>query len=142
MAIDAACFAPGIAYGEDEMREFLALPSAATFVAEELLPAKDSRILAFLISDKFRSRHTNARTGRIITIDVHPQAQHRGLGSQLLTAAEEDMKRAGCAQVVLEVAVDNATALSFYKKHGYMVQRTLPRYYLDSIDGLQMGKPL
>jgi len=38
--------------------------------------------------------------------------------------------------------VDNDLALNFYKKHGYTVLKVLPRYYLDSIDGLLMGKRL
>ena len=42
----------------------------------------------------------------------------------------------------LEVAVDNESALKFYKKHGYSVLNVLPQYYLDSIDGLLMGKKL
>ena len=44
--------------------------------------------------------------------------------------------------VSLEVAVDNAKAMKFYKKHGYSVLKVLPRYYLNSIDGLLMGKKL
>jgi ribosomal-protein-alanine N-acetyltransferase len=80
--------------------------------------------------------------GRIITIDVTPPAQHTGLGSLLLTSAETELRQAGCDYVSLEVAVDNDSALRFYKKHGYSVLKVLPRYYLDSIDGLLMGKKL
>ena len=80
--------------------------------------------------------------GRIITIDVAPPAQHSGLGTLRLTSADAELKAAGCDYVSLEVAVDNAPALAFYKKQGYSVLKTLPRYYLDSIDGLLMGKKL
>jgi ribosomal protein S18 acetylase RimI-like enzyme len=52
------------------------------------------------------------------------------------------LKRAECDYVSLEVAVDNAKAMKFYKKHGYSVLKVLPRYYLNSIDGLLMGKKL
>ena len=59
--------------------------------------------------------------------------RHRALGAGL---------RSSRLFVSLEVAVDNEPALSFYKKHGYSVLKVLPRYYLDSIDGLLMGKRL
>ena len=52
------------------------------------------------------------------------------------------MKRAECDYVSLEVAVDNEKAMRFYKKHGYSVLKVLPRYYLNSVDGLLMGKRL
>jgi ribosomal-protein-alanine N-acetyltransferase len=80
--------------------------------------------------------------GRIITIDVAPAIQHSGLGTLLMSTAEAALQKAGCDYVSLEVAVDNESALKFYKKHGYSVLKILPRYYLDSIDGLQMGKKL
>jgi ribosomal protein S18 acetylase RimI-like enzyme len=32
--------------------------------------------------------------------------------------------------------------LAFYKSLGYSVLKTIPRYYLNSIDALQMGKRL
>ena len=80
--------------------------------------------------------------GRIITIDVVPEGQHSGLGTLLLTSAERELKQAGCDHVVLEVAVDNEPALCFYKKHGYSVLKVLPNYYMDSVDGLMMGKRL
>jgi ribosomal protein S18 acetylase RimI-like enzyme len=41
---------------------------------------------------------------------------------------------------MLEVAVDNRAGLSFYKKHGFSVVRTLRRYYPGGLDGLLMGK--
>ena len=65
-----------------------------------------------------------------------------GLGTLLMSSAEAELKQAGCDYVSLEVAVDNEPALRFYKKHGYSVLKVLPRYYLDSIDGLLMGKKL
>jgi ribosomal-protein-alanine N-acetyltransferase len=138
MEIDHLCFVEGIAYPEDEMRYFLRLPSARTFVA-----ADDSgRIMGFIIADAFRPRRFAALLGRIITIDVDPSIQQSGLGQLLLKHAETYLKEAGCKEVILEVAVDNARALRFYKKSGYSVRKSLPRYYMDSLDGLLMGKKL
>jgi [ribosomal protein S18]-alanine N-acetyltransferase len=98
--------------------------------------------MGFIIADRFRPRRASRSMGKIITIDVAPEAQHSGLGTLLMSAAEGELKSAGCDYVSLEVAVDNEPALKFYKKHGYSVLKVLPRYYLDSIDGLLMGKRL
>jgi [ribosomal protein S18]-alanine N-acetyltransferase len=137
MEIDHACFVEGIAYPEEEMRYFLQRRSAITLVATNA-----DKIQGFVIADRFRSRRAAHCMGRIITIDVAPEAQKSGVGSLLLTSVEQELKRAECDFVSLEVAVDNAKAMRFYKKHGYSVLKVLPRYYLNSVDGLLMGKKL
>jgi ribosomal-protein-alanine N-acetyltransferase len=137
MEIDEACFVEGIAYPEDEMRYFLERRSAITLIAEDR-----GRIQGFVIADRFRSRRGAHSMGRIITIDVAPEAQESGIGNLLLTSVEQELKRVECDYVSLEVAVDNPKAMRFYKKHGYSVLKVLPRYYLESVDGLLMGKKL
>ncbi len=137
LEIDQLCFVSGISYTEEELAFFLRRSSAITLVAEDA-----GNIAGFIIADRLRSRRADVLIGHIITIDVLPDARRSGLGSRLLLAAEQALKRAGCENVSLEVAVDNAAALSFYKKHGYTVLKVLPRYYLDSVDGLLMGKKL
>jgi [ribosomal protein S18]-alanine N-acetyltransferase len=137
LEIDQSCFVEGIAYSEEELRYFLAMPTAISLVGVE-----GEKILGFVIADRFRSRKASRSVGKIITIDVVSEAQHGGVGSLLMKAAEAGLKENGCDYVSLEVAVDNQQALRFYKKHGYSVLKVLPRYYLDSMDGLLMGKKL
>jgi ribosomal protein S18 acetylase RimI-like enzyme len=137
LEIDQACFVEGIAYAKAEMSYFLGMPKAISLVG-----LQDKTIMGFLIADQFRPRRASRSIGKIITIDVAPAVQHSGLGTLLLSSAEGELKSAGCDYVSLEVAVDNDPALRFYKKHGYTVLKILPRYYLDSIDGLLMGKKL
>ncbi len=137
LEIDQSCFIEGIAYSEQELRYFLAMPTAISLVG-----ADDENILGFIIADRFRPRRASRSVGKIITIDVAPEAQHIGLGTLLMNSAEQELKQAGCDYVSLEVAVDNDPALKFYKKHDYSVLKVLPRYYMDSIDGLLMGKRL
>lgn len=141
LEIDHACFVAGIAYSEDELSYFLSMPSAIALVGVDA-GARATVIEGFIVADCFRQPRTSRPMGRIITIDVAPQAQHSGLGTLLLKKAETSLSEAGSDSVLLEVAVDNDPALRFYKKHGYSVLKTLPRYYLDSIDGLLMGKKL
>ena len=137
LEIDQSCFIEGIAYSAMELRYFLAMPTAISLVGVD-----DGAALGFIIADRFRPRRASRSVGKIITIDVAPEAQHIGLGTLLMNSAEHELKQAGCDYVSLEVAVDNDPALNFYKKHGYSVLKVLPRYYLDSIDGLLLGKRL
>ena len=137
LEIDRSCFAEGIAYSAEEMKEFLRLPSAIRLVGE-----REGKIEGFIIAHRFRHRHSKEWIGRIITIDVLKPARRSGLGSRLMKAAEQALKRAGCSYVSLETAVDNIGALRFYDKHGYSRLRVLPCYYLNSIDGILMGKKL
>jgi len=145
MEIDTACFAEGIAYSAEEMRYFLRQPSSIKLVGKTKDGDKNDNELAiqgFIIADHFRPRRSQQRMGRIITIDVLPEARRSGLGSLLLNASEAELKNLGCGHVSLETAVDNLAAMRFYKKHGYTGLQILPRYYLNSIDALLMGKKL
>jgi len=140
LEIDRACFIQGIAYSEEELRYFLSMPAAINLVAVD--SADPQTIAGFIIADHFRQRRATRTMGRVITIDVVPERQKHGVGALLLTSAEKQLREAGCEYVSLETAVNNDAALRFYKKHGYSVLRALPRYYLNSIDGLLMGKKL
>ena len=129
--MDQECFPPGISYSKQELRSFMRLRGSFTLVAAD---AKEE-LQGFIVV------HCGA-TGHVVTIDVGPQARRSGVGSLLLRTAEERMRAAGCRAVGLETAVDNVTALSFYKRHGYDVIRTWPRYYSNGVDALVLKKDL
>ncbi len=80
--------------------------------------------------------------GHIITIDVIASARRFGVGSLLLGTAEDRLRAAGCRSIELETAVDNSSALAFYKRHGYSVIKTFPRYYSNGVDALVLQKDL
>ena len=128
--LDQLCFTTGIAYSRAALKQFLSLKSAAAIVAIE-----GKEVAGFVIAQK-----TREGAGHIITLDVHPRSRRAKLGSTLLEAAEKRMAALGAKAMLLEVAVDNTPAITFYNRHGYSVLRSLPRYYLDSLDGLLMGK--
>jgi len=44
--------------------------------------------------------------------------------------------------VILETAVNNRVALSFYRAHEYHIVKTIPRYYSDGLDALVLRKDL
>jgi ribosomal protein S18 acetylase RimI-like enzyme len=77
-----------------------------------------------------------------VTIDVNPRFRREGVGSLMMRAAEHRLQSEGCHSIFLETAVDNETAISFYKGLGYAVLRTLPGYYMGELDAFLMGKSL
>ena len=97
--------------------------------------ASNGEILGFIVA------HPGNR-GHIITIDVVATTRRSGAGSALLRAAEERLQAAGSPEIWLETAVDNVSALSFYKRHGYSVVKTIPRYYSNGVDALVLSKKL
>ena len=158
--IDQTCFPPGISYSRAELRLYMRRRAAFTVVAAgvggvgtagsasagsasiknekhspSLLP--DSGIVGFLVAEA----GSRAR-GHIITIDVIAAARRFGVGSLLLRAAEDRLIVTGCRAVELETAVDNASALAFYKRHGFNVTRTFPRYYSNGMDAWVLEKNL
>jgi [ribosomal protein S18]-alanine N-acetyltransferase len=151
--IDQQCFAPGISYSRLELATYLRRPGAFG-IAAELSAAK--RLVAPKTSSADKPQATAPHSivgfivaeagsrgaGHIITIDVLPQARKAGVGSQLLLSAEERLLRAGCNSVILETAVDNRTALAFYRTHEYSAMKTIPRYYSDGVDALVLKKDL
>jgi ribosomal-protein-alanine N-acetyltransferase len=78
----------------------------------------------------------------VISIDVLPSSRRLGIGSSLLKMAEQRLIEKRCQSVVLETAVDNHPALSFYKRHGYYIVRSVPRYYPNGVDALVLQKEL
>jgi [ribosomal protein S18]-alanine N-acetyltransferase len=149
--IDQQCFAPGISYSRLELAEYLRRPQAFAVVAEtapdRATVAPDTgltdeswgrgHIVGFIVAEA-----ESRGSGHIITIDVLPDARGAGAGSRLLCVAEDRLRSARCHYVFLETAVDNRTALAFYKAHDYNVIKTVPRYYAGGVDALVLKKDL
>jgi ribosomal protein S18 acetylase RimI-like enzyme len=135
-ALDQACFAPGIAWSKAELLYFLRYPGNIGVLAED----ESGRLAGFAIAGK--QRRQGAVFGRLITIDVDSPVRRRGVGHVLLEEIERQLRAAGATAVLLEVAVDNATAQRFYERHGFMRTGRIPGYYLGRIDALVMEKQL
>lgn len=138
--IDQLCFPPGIAYSQMELNGFVMRRNAIIFVAEKSPGGNDpatQRIVGYAIAQPSR------KIGRILTLDILPEARRLGLGSKLMLECEQRLRAAGCGEVYLETAVDNDAALRLYHKLGYQIIRTLPDYYPShSLDAFLMGKHL
>jgi [ribosomal protein S18]-alanine N-acetyltransferase len=150
--IDQSCFPPGISYTQFELKSYIFRSNAFTLVAEQDLSKPGANrtdpegqsalggspnIVGFLVGER-----TPRGRGHIITIDVRAQARRHSVGSKLLNSAEQQFRSWRCGEIRLETAVDNVSALSFYKRHGYNVIRTVPRYYSNGLDALLLEKDL
>jgi [ribosomal protein S18]-alanine N-acetyltransferase len=150
--IDQQCFAPGIAYSRQELTIYMRRRGAFTLIANQTVDRRDKNedkdqheekkdghnhdaIAGFLVA------HSGA-IGHIITIDVVESFRRSGVGSLMLRAAEERLRENGSRAVGLETAVDNLSALAFYKRLGYHVIKTWPRYYATGVDALVLKKEL
>lgn len=111
--------------------------NAFTLVAGQETSGAGEAIAGFIVAEA----GPRAR-GHIITIDVIAAARRSGAGSLLLRAAEDRLLSLKSVIVELETSVDNITALSFYKRYGYSVVRTAPRYYSNGMDALVLEKRL
>lgn len=130
--MDQECFPAGIAYSKPELRTYMRQRGAFTLVAAN---DETGDPQGFIVAQA-------GLKGHIVTIDVLAAARRGGVGSQLLRAAEDRLKQGGSRAVGLETAVDNTEALKFYKRHGYSVFRSWPRYYSNGVDALVLRKDL
>lgn len=132
--LDQQCFPRGISYSRRELAYYTEMRGAFTLVAETEV---DGEIAGFIVA-----RSMARGMGHIVTIDVHPSRRRHHVGMRLLQGAEERLRQAGCRSVYLETAVDNASAIAFYKRLRYFVLKVIPRYYQGKVDAFLMGKNL
>jgi len=164
--LDRLCFDPGIAYSRPELASFIEQRRAYTVVAEwtkptpELSAVESGDEAASPLDPAIHSSGKQPRPprrpiagfvtfhyqrqgyGHIITIDVHPDARRHRLGTELIAAACERLRKMTAFMVVLEVAVNNHSALAFYDKHGFKRIKVLEHYYNRSVDAIFMTKRL
>src|SRR5947209_1972103 len=125
LKLDQLCFPDGIAYSRRELRYYLNRKNALAMVADDA-----AKVLGFVVAE-----WDDAGIAHVITIDIQPDARRKGLGSTFMTMLEERLQKQDCNAIFLEVAVDNLPAITFYKRHGFSLLKSLPRYYNNSIDG-------
>jgi ribosomal protein S18 acetylase RimI-like enzyme len=93
--------------------------------ADDLLVARtDSRVVGFAMVHVETGLYDQDTTRGIIdNLYVRPAARQEGVGTTLLSVAEEHLAEAGAAVVTLSVLTANTGAQRFYERAGYEPHR-------------------
>jgi ribosomal-protein-alanine N-acetyltransferase len=70
----------------------------------------------------------------IATIATHPDFRRKGIGEHLMIVALLSARDEGARHAFLEVRAGNLAAQLMYKKYGFIVAGTRPRYYKDNYE--------
>jgi [ribosomal protein S18]-alanine N-acetyltransferase len=134
--LDQLCFPAGVAYSRSEIARYLGRLDSKAWLAE-LLSEGGKELAGFVIASCDRRRQ-----GHIITLDVAPAWRRRAVGSLLMEAAEDWVRRRGGREIHLETAEDNLVAQAFYLRRGYARLQRIEDYYGKGGAAWLMGKAL
>jgi GNAT superfamily N-acetyltransferase len=115
------------------------LPTSTAYVAEA-----DGKLLGQVAVHVFPFFERTGNTGRIVALVVDEQARRRGIGDQLMTAAESFAARHGCIRLELTSADRRDDAHAFFRRRGYVNQAgrsTLFRHNLTEAHQHRDGSP-
>ena len=82
------------------------------------------------------------KKGHVISVAVMPDFRRLGMGSALVKDALSALSNLHVDECYLEVRISNDAAITLYRRLGFDIVRTIPRYYYDSSDAYVMAKEL
>jgi ribosomal-protein-alanine acetyltransferase len=122
-------------WSTDSVARLLSGPANLSLLAET-----DGRVVGFLIGQCVID------TAEVLAVAVDGAFRRGGWGGALLTGFERVAAASGAERVILDVAADNAAALTLYLSRGYEIVARRDRYYAtgraDPVDALVMVKML
>jgi ribosomal-protein-alanine N-acetyltransferase len=131
-ALDQICFDSGIAYSKTELKQILRSASGCGVLAESR-----GEIVGFAAG------YVSSRgAGHVVTLDVSPGFRRKGAGRALFNNLLERFRKAGATGIRLEVEVENAPAIAFYRSFGFRSTRRVSDYYGYGRDAWEMEKKL
>lgn len=136
-ALHGACFTQ--AWDAQAMARLLAMPGATGTLALATAEAGGNPIpVGFLLGREAGDE------AEIISTGVVPEWRGRGIGGALVSEFISRVQARGAAMVFLEVAINNETALSLYKRLGFAAVGLRKAYYAPdpASDGKQSGDAL
>jgi [ribosomal protein S18]-alanine N-acetyltransferase len=113
------------------LRRLIVSPSAEVIVA-----VSDKAVAGYAVL-LYRA---GSRLARLYSLAVAPE--FRGLGRELLAAAETHAARRGCLSLRLEVREDNLRAVNLYQRASYRRFGERTDYYADGATALRFEKAL
>ncbi len=123
VAIDAMCFDQNFLFGAAMMQQLAEVTTGSTLIAE----TGAGETAGFVIAHCDQANVPGA--AYLVTIDVLPALRCRGLGGVLLTAVEQVICGGGAQRMDLHVYTENAAAIRFYERHGYVRRSRVRRFY-------------
>jgi ribosomal-protein-alanine N-acetyltransferase len=121
-AIEEVCFQPPQRFSRRYMRDLIASPDAATWIAEER-----DRMAGFAIVEW--AQQITGIVAYIATIEVLPEQRGRGVGAELLRRLEGSANAERAVLIWLHVDMGNATAIRLYERNGYRNNGRADHYY-------------
>lgn len=112
------------------------------FLTAERRPLIVARASGRLIGYILVSLPGRSRVARVYSLAVEAGAGRRGVGGELLRAAERYARAHGRVAIRLEARYDNEGAIALYRKHGYQPFGHCPGYYADGAEALRFEKSL
>ena len=114
-------------------------PEIAQWKAEDYPTSTNDSMAAWVVEpDEAVAGFVVARRAadelEILNIAVAQTARRQGAGSVLLKQAIAWGAEHGATQAHLEVRASNLTAIAFYKRHGFIVSGSRPRYYASPVE--------
>jgi GNAT superfamily N-acetyltransferase len=88
-----------------------------------LLADEAGTIVGLIAIHSFEMLHRPGRLGRITALVVSASARRRGIGHELLSAAESHLRSIGCMKLEVTSGESRSDAHGFYTAHGYQEQR-------------------
>ncbi|MFB6295378.1 MAG: N-acetyltransferase family protein [Halobacteriales archaeon] len=105
-------------------RETVRIDLARHVVSETVLVAREEGVIGFVSFEMtdgvFEER---VRRGRVQNLYVEPGWRDRGVGSELLGAAEDALEDAGAEAIAVEAMAPNERARRLYERRGYEPHR-------------------
>jgi len=81
-------------------------------------------------------------SAELSAIAVAEQARGQGVGAALLVGVERALLDEGVRELSLHTAQANTSAVDLFLKHGFRIERRLPRFYRGVFDACTMRKRL
>jgi ribosomal-protein-alanine N-acetyltransferase len=137
VAVENNCFGNDEVYPRELLQEFLEASRVKCSPVTMLVAiSPDNTIAGYGLGQVEEDR-----TGMIVSLAVASAYQGHGLGRALLDSVSESLCRKGADKLVLQVKVDNASAIHLYESSGFARTVLLPHYY-DGEDGIEMTKKI
>ena len=121
-AIEEVCFQPPERFSRRYMRDLIASPETATWIAEDR-----GRMAGFAIAEW--TRQTTGVVAYIATIEVLPHFRNLGIGAELLRRLEGTASAEGAVMIWLHVDAENTRAIRLYERVGYQNTGRAADYY-------------